>query len=197
MNITDYIFENETPRHFEIITNIQTNGPELVVNHNNKKEKIMLDATPLVKAIALELPAILNESNIKYASREYNRVRIKLSKILHDQLKDLDKPTKEITKTEALESVAGIFYKNGKWAHFKIAKLKAGDGHLGIRFCRRGNGLVIRNINTLGFDYAFDKVFEIACKRIGLNPVGDSTGLMKSLLKNHLREQHIRALVTY
>ncbi len=131
---------------------------------------------------------IVNTLDCEYSQSEYQVVKIKLINALIDRYTELCKEIGEAGLLSKFNSLAGEFYKNGKWTCFSAIRMNKYRKNVHLKFAKLGKRGTTRSIELHGFTDAFEEVFRHGCKQIDINP--DFIGLqpIKALLKEHLRQ---------
>lgn len=188
--LTQSIFKKcGKPRYYTIREPYNNTSISIAITRGDYSKNFSLVDHTIKSTVDNTFEHIVNTLDCKYSKSEYKAVKTSLINKLIDKYNELCGKVGEAGLRSKFNSLAGEFYKNGKWTCFAAVRNKRTAENIYLTFTKLGKKGITRNLDVHGFTDAFEEIFRHGCKQVDINP--DFIGLqpIKALLKEHLRQQ--------
>lgn len=189
-SLAESIFKKSgEPRFFRIREPYQNTSIAMQVTRGGYARNYSLVEHTIRSAVNDSFEHIVKSLDCDYSKPEYQAVKVTLINRLIDKYDQLCNEVGETGLRSKFDSLAGEFYKNGKWHCFSVLRNSRYGENLYVQFNKQGSVGMSRSLEKYGFESAFQEIFRHGCKQVGINPEFIAMQPIKSLLKEHLRQQ--------
>lgn len=188
--LSESIFKKSgEPKYYKIREPYKNTSISIQITKNDYSKNFSLAEHTIKHSVDTTFHKIVKTLDCKYSKSEYIAVKVTLINKLTDQYDKLCREVGKAGLNSKFNSLAGEFYKNGKWKCFSLHRYAKNTNYTYIKFVKAGKAGASRSIDLHGFTDAFEETFKHGCKQVGIHP--DSIGMqpIKALLKNHLLQQ--------
>lgn len=197
--IDDIMFDSSGElKHFKINPICTDEPPTISVTIASNETSFIISHSSISLIVTQNLASVIDEYKPKYTNKDFNRVKNKVIKILNQTLLEQEIPQAKATRTDAYNSLLGLFYKNNKWCYFNVYRDKHDPSNIKMTYAKRDVGLTVLSLTKTrknrSFDKVFDHIFNYACKKEGLSLDWLSIYPIRLLLKQYLFRKYTRLL---